>query len=254
MGVDVLSGRSVTSARQRCSHPSERDALGYARLAVERFSDELRRAAEPIWRAQEEHPFVRGIADGTLDPARFRHFVRQDYLFLVEYARVHALACARARSLELMGRFAELARSTVSDEMGVHRFFAAEWGIGRAELEGERMAPTTRAYTDFLLRTAALGDFAELVAALLPCVWGYSHLGRRLAELGRPDDHPYARWIDVYAADEFAELAAWCREACDAAAADAGAAARGRMTEAFVTSSRYELAFWEMAWREEEAL
>lgn len=218
------------------------------------FSDELRADATPIWEAQLAHPFVRGIGDGTLAAEPFRHFVRQDYLYLVEYARLFALAAARAPSLALMERFAELARATLADEMGLHRSFAAEWGISAEELEAERPTATTRGYTDFLLRTAALGDVAELVAALLPCMWGYSEVGRALAAAGKPEHELYARWIDVYADEEFARLAGWCREACDGAADGAGAAGRERMREAFLTSSRYELAFFDASWRLEPPL
>jgi thiaminase/transcriptional activator TenA len=85
-------------------------------------------------------------------------------------------------------------------------------------------------------------------------MWGYSWLGRRLAEGDRPADERLAQWIDTYSSDEFAELAAWCREVVDEVAADAGPDTRAQMREAFLTSSRYELAFWEMAWREEPPL
>jgi thiaminase (transcriptional activator TenA) len=214
-----------------------------------RFSARLRSAAEDVWEAQHEHPFVRGIGDGTLDPGRFRFYVRQDYLFLIEYARVLALAGARAPTLDAMERFTELAHSTLHTELELHRAYASEWGISATELEAEAAAPATRAYTDFLLHTAALGDFAEVVAALLPCMWGYSELGRRLAERGKPVHELYARWIDMYAADEFADLANWCRELCDEAGAAAGEAGRTRMQEAFLASSRHELDFWESAWR-----
>lgn len=211
-----------------------------------RRSDELRAAAEPIWAAQHEHPFVRGIGDGTLDPECFRHYVRQDYLFLVDYGRLLALGCARAPRLEPMRRFADLAQAVLGTELDLHRAYAEEWGISETELEAERAAPTTRAYSDFLLRTAALGDFAELVAALLPCMWGYAEVGGRLAERGRPEHDLYARWIDMYAGDEFGRLAEWCRDVCDEAAETGD---RRAMREAFLASSRHELAFWEMAWR-----
>jgi thiaminase/transcriptional activator TenA len=215
-----------------------------------RFSEQLREAAAGVWEAQHEHPFVRGIADGTLAPDRFRFYVRQDYLFLIEYGRLLALACARAPRLELMERLAELTRSTLTTEMELHRGYAAEWGISREELEAERPGPATRAYTNFLLRTAALGDFAELVAALLPCMWGYSELGQRLASGPRPTDQRHARWIEMYSGEDFAELARWCRELCDELADGAGETTRGRMREAFLASSRHELDFWEQAWRE----
>jgi thiaminase/transcriptional activator TenA len=213
------------------------------------FSEQVREAAADVWEAQHGHPFVRGIGEGTLDPERFRFYVRQDYLFLIEYGRLLALACARAPRLELMERFAELTQSTLRTEMDLHRAYAADWGISREELERERPHPATRAYTDFLLRTAALGDFGELVAALLPCMWGYSELGQRLAQDRRPSEERYARWIEMYSGEEFARLARWCREVCDQAAADAGHETRARMRDAFLASSRCELEFWESAWR-----
>jgi thiaminase/transcriptional activator TenA len=213
------------------------------------FSAELREHAAPIWNAQLEHPFVRGIGDGTLPEDAFRYFLLQDYVFLVEYARLLALGCARAPSLAAMRRLAELAQSVLTGEMELHRKTAAEWGIAAEELERVEPAPATRAYTDFLLKTATLGDFGELAAALLPCIWGYSELGRALADGPRPADDRHARWIDEYASDEFAELAAWCRALVDDAAAGAGAETRARMREAFLESSRHELAFWEAAWR-----
>jgi thiaminase/transcriptional activator TenA len=213
-----------------------------------RFSDELRDAAAEIWDAAQTHPFVTGIGDGTLPPERFRFYVRQDYLFLIDYGRLLALGCARAPRLDLMERFAELTHSTLLTEMELHRTYAAEWGISREELERERPHPATNAYTDFLLRTAALGDYAELVAALLPCMWGYSEVGQRLARSSRPTDARYAQWIEMYAGAEFAALAGWCREVCDEVALAAGAQMRDRMHTAFLTSSRHELAFWDAAW------
>ena len=213
-------------------------------------SDELRAEAAPIWEAQHAHPFVLGIGDGTLDIDRFRFWVRQDYLFLIEYGRVLAYGAARAPDLVTMRRFAELTQETLGTEMDLHRSYCAELGIGAQELEAERMAPTTRAYIDFLVRTAAHEDFASLVAALLPCMWGFSEVGRRLAARGRPADPRYAAWIDMYASDEFAALAAWCRGLVDRVGEQVAGEARGAMSRAFVTSSRYELAFWEMALRE----
>jgi thiaminase/transcriptional activator TenA len=214
-----------------------------------RFSDELRQAGAEVWEAQHQHPFVRGIGDGTLDPERFRFYVRQDYLFLIDYGRLLALACARAPRLEWMGRFALLAHSTLRTEMDLHRAYAAEWGISDADLERERPGAVTRSYGDFLLRTAVLGDFGELVAGLLPCVWAYSEVGQRLAQGQPPGEERYVRWIEMYAGEEFSDLASWCREVCDDVATGVGEEGRGRMQAVFLASSRYELDFWEQAWR-----
>jgi thiaminase (transcriptional activator TenA) len=209
------------------------------------LADNLRSSASDVWEAQHRHPFVTGIGDGSLPFERFNVWLRQDWLFLIEYARLLAVGTARAPDLDTMTRFAGLTRAILEQEMSLHRSYAAEFGISAEELEAERMLPTTQGYTDFLVRTAATGDFAELVAALLPCMWGYSEVGRRLAERGRPDERRYATWIDMYASEEFAEQAAWCRSLTDRVGQSAD---RKRMERAFLTSSRYELAFWEMAW------
>jgi thiaminase (transcriptional activator TenA) len=210
------------------------------------FTDELRAAADGVWQAQHDHPMVRAIGLGTVDLERFARWVRQDYLFLIEYCRLFALAAARAPDLPTLVGFADLLRSTASTEMDLHRSYAAQFGIDGQRLEEEEMAPVTRAYTDFLLRTAAVGDFSELAAALLPCMWGYSEIGQRLAARGRPPEPRSAAWIDAYADPEFAKQARWCRDLVDRLASDAGPAQRGRMREAFLVSSRYELAFWDV--------
>src|SRR3954447_1210403 len=128
-------------------------------MAGSGFADELRAGAAGLWEAQHAHAFVRGIADGTPPEDRFAYYVRQDYIFLVEYARVLALGAARAPDLQTMRRFAELAQAILGEEMELHHAFAREFGISASELEAEPPDALTRAYTDFLLRTAALGSF-----------------------------------------------------------------------------------------------
>ncbi|HSR41328.1 MAG TPA: thiaminase II, partial [Longimicrobiales bacterium] len=137
------------------------------------LSAELHAAALPIWEAQLEHPFVKGIADGSLEEERFRRWVLQDYRYLEEFARIFAWAVAKADRLESMGWYAAVLDLTLNTEMDLHRGYAARFGLTPEDLEAEPMWPTTRAYTDFLVRTSADGDLLDLLAALLPCAWGY---------------------------------------------------------------------------------
>lgn len=216
-----------------------------------RFTDHLYQLARPVWEAQHSHPFIRGIGDSTLDVEKFKFWVRQDYLFLIDYARLLALAVARGPDLDSMRRFADLVQSTLNVEMDLHRSYAAKFGISAAELEEEEKAPTTRAYTDFLVRVAAVDGFPELIAALLPCMWGFCEVGQRLSRGARPADDRYAKWIEMYSSEDFAALATWCRALVDRVATDLPEGQLGRMEDAFLTSSRYELQFWEMAWSQE---
>lgn len=215
------------------------------------FSMHLRTIANDIWEAQHRHPVVTGIGDGSLDPDIFAVWLRQDYLYLIDYARLFGAAILKAPDLETMSIMARLAHEILHTEMDLHRSYVAEFGITSADLEREQKSPTCQGYTDFLLRTATTGDFAELMGALLPCMWGFSEIGQRLAANGLPADERYARWIEMYASPDFLELGAWCRQATDDACANLPPRLLAQVEAAFVTSSRYELAFWEMAWTRE---
>ncbi len=216
------------------------------------LTDQLYAAAEPIWRAQLEHPFVRGIGDGSLDETIFSRWVLQDYRYLIEFSRIFAWAVAKADRLESMSWYAAVLNLTLNTEMDLHRQYAARFGIGTGDLEAAPMWPTTRAYTDFLVRTAADGDMADLLAALLPCAWGYVFVAQQLAT-GRPaNDLRYADWVAQYSSQEFADAADWLKAELNRVAAGASSEKQRKLTELFVLSSRYEWQFWEMCWRGEQ--
>lgn len=213
-----------------------------------KVSDTLYQAAEPIWAAQLDHPFVKGLGDGSLEEERFKRWILQDYLYLKEFARIFAWAVAKADRLDSMGWYAAVLNLTLNTEMQLHRDYAARFGITPEALESTGMWPTTRAYTDFLVRTAADGDMMDLLAALLPCAWGYVYIAQRLARSDMPEDQRYADWIQQYASDEFQEASDWLRTELDRVAAHAGPDKLQRLEEIFVVSSHYEMRFWEMCW------
>jgi len=211
------------------------------------LTERLHHAAAPIWQKILTHPFVIGLGDGTLALENFQFYMCQDYVFLTEYSRLLALATAKAPDLDTMGRFADLLDATLNHEMGLHREFASRCGISAAELARTQAAPTTYAYTRHLVQIAALGSLTEILAALLPCQWGYCEIGQMLADRGKPIAAPfYSQWIDMYSSREFAALASWLRELLDTLG---GTASVERLTEIFCTSARYEYLFWEMAYR-----
>src|SRR6266480_780898 len=63
------------------------------------FFERLKTAAAPEWRAYTEHPFTNALADGSLAEAAFRHYLVQDYLFLIEFARAYALSVYKSPKL-----------------------------------------------------------------------------------------------------------------------------------------------------------
>ena len=213
------------------------------------FIDGVEERALPVRRAILEHPFVRGIGRGDLDLDRFRHYIAQDYLYLIDYSRVLALGAARAPDLETMSWFAGLLHETLNAEMELHRGYCARFGISSEELEATLPAPTTVAYTSYLIRVASQGSFGELAASLLPCQWGYWEIGEHLDRLGPPANAPlYAEWVSMYSSAEFRDLALHLRELTDRIGTAASPDEQAAMENAYMTSLRLERQFWDMAW------
>jgi thiaminase/transcriptional activator TenA len=192
----------------------------------------LEAVGRPLLDEQLEHPTVRGIADGTLDPAAFRRWLEQDFLFLLDYARVFSRLAWQAPDAHL-GDLVDLAHGTLHGELDLHRSLAAPFG---ADLTGAVKGPACHAYTSFLLGAAA--DYGVGLAALYPCMWGYSSLGRVLP---MPEEPRYRRWVETYADPAFAASARRIGQLLDEAAPDPAAA-----EAAFLEGMRHELEFWDL--------
>jgi thiaminase/transcriptional activator TenA len=198
------------------------------------LSADLCALGQPLLDEQLGHPFVRGIADGSLPPERLRSWLEQDWLFLQDYVRVFSRLAWQAPAAHL-GDLVDLSHATWHEEMALHRSLAAPFG---ADLDGAVKGPACQAYTAFLLDAAA--DYGRGLAALLPCMSGYSELGRRLA-LEVAAGSPYEPWVRTYADPGFAALARRCADMLDEAGPD-----RAVAEAAFLEAMRHELAFWDV--------
>ena len=216
------------------------------------FSDLLRDRASAIWELEHRHPFVVELGNGTLPLEKFQWYMKQDYLFLIDFSRVIAMAVAKADTLEDMGWFARLLHETLNTEMALHVSFCKDFGISEADLLATRRSPTTLAYVDHMLTSAHAGTIGEIAATLLPCSWGYAEIGQTLEKRGKPVDHPlYCRWIEMYSSPEFGELAEWLRSFIDRIAMDLPDRHRERLADIFIANSKYEYLFWDAAYRME---
>ena len=210
------------------------------------FSDHLLTKGSDLWEEQKAHPFVVELANGTLEADAFRHWVEQDYRYLLDYARVFAVAGCKARDEATMTYAFDVAHTILADEMELHRSFAADYGISRAELEAVQKTPTCLAYTNYLLRTAYERTLAELAAAVYPCGQGYLDVAEHMATIA-DGEHRYTPFIEKYTSDEFRDSVAWMRTFVDRQA-DESPGMHDAMENAFLTSTRLETAFWGMAY------
>lgn len=216
------------------------------------FSARLYERVKPIWERTHQHPFVQGLGNGSLSLQTFAFYMKQDYVFLIDYAKLFAIASTKAYDLETSGRFAALQEATLNSEMALHRSYAKEFGITREDLEATKPSFVMLAYTSYMLKVAHQGALAELISALLPCMWSYWEIGKRLAAIPGAADHPlYGKWILTYSSAEFGELAQWLINTLDQLVDGKSETELARLEEHFLTTSRMEYLFWEMAYREE---
>ena len=212
----------------------------------------LRRDAGPAWRGYVAHDFVVGLGRGTLPAAAFRHFLVQDYLFLIQFARAHALAGFKATALVDIRAAAAAVSAIVDVEMPLHVGYCAGWGMDEAGMASTPEALETVAYTRFVLERGLGGDLLDLQVALAPCLVGYGEsAGILLADPAtRLDGNPYRDWIDAYAGAPYRALVRDSIATLDRLGTERGAEARyPQLLATFIAATRLEAAFWDMGWR-----
>ena len=209
----------------------------------------LRAAAADDWPAYTGHEFVRRLGDGTLAEECFRHYLVQDYLFLIHFARAHALAAYKSETLADIRDAARVVATIVDTETSLHVKYCAGWGIDEDALASAPEATATMAYTRYVLEKGASGDVLDLYAALAPCIVGYAEIGAALSgdRHTMADDNAYAEWIDMYAGAEYQEVAARAVDQLDRLErARAGPGRFDALARTFRQATRLEAAFWDM--------
>jgi thiaminase (transcriptional activator TenA) len=208
----------------------------------------LRDANGDDWRRYIGHEFVQRLGDGSLPELAFRHYLIQDYLFLIHFARAYALAAYKGETLEDIKIAMAAASALVDTEMGLHVGFCAGWGLSEAEMAAASEDHATLAYTRYVLERGMAGDLLDLHIALAPCVLGYAEIGLALStdpETSR-DNNPYTPWIDMYAGDEYQQVAREAAAYIERLAVRRGAEVRfDGLSRTFGEATRLEAIFWQ---------
>jgi thiaminase/transcriptional activator TenA len=208
-----------------------------------RFTDELWSANRDIYAAILEHPFLRGMTDGSLERSTFVRYLLQDAYYLHAFAEALKAAASRAPRKDWADLLTRHAEDSLAEELRLHESVFKEFGVSRAEIEAVEPLPDAFAYTSFILATAHGGSFAEAMAAVLPCYWIYLEVGRELKKHGSPDPI-YQKWINAYGSADYAKAVDDVIAIVNGVAEQASAAERARLHALYRRGSRYEWMFW----------
>ncbi|KAM3290009.1 bifunctional TH2 protein, mitochondrial isoform X2 [Capsicum chacoense] len=163
-------------------------------------------------------PFVVSLASGTLNVDTFRHYIAQDVHFLKAFVQSYEAAEECTDDDDAKVGISEL-RKNITEELKMHDTVLKEWGIDLAK--ECTLNPATAKYTDFLSATASgkvegvkaaklATPFertklaAYTLGAMTPCMRLYAYIGKELQVfLEGEKTHPYKKWIDSYASEDF---------------------------------------------------
>ncbi|MGI6174850.1 MAG: thiaminase II [Christensenellales bacterium] len=217
------------------------------------FSRGLKEKAIEVWEEGYQHPFVQEIGKGTLAEDKFQFYLLQDYQYLLQYAKVFALAVVKAYDEATMTRLTNTQHYLLAVEMDVHRQYMAGFGVSQEQMLLTKPSLYNRTYTANMLAVGQTGDLIEILAAVFPCAWTYSDYAKRLKAqyADRLEKNFYRTWIETYAGDAFSESFEWFFDAMDEMVANMTDAQRERIVEIFVSSVEFEYLFWDMAYKQE---
>lgn len=214
------------------------------------FAASLYEAAKPVWEAGLRQPFLTELAEGTLERERFAFYLKQDYLYLDDYAKVHALAFAKCDDAQIGERLANTIMNVAREKAGMHDYYRRAYGITPEELATARQSAFARAYTTNILTTAYTKPLVDILIAVLPCAWVYADYGTRLsAEYGdRLEGNPYRQWIETYRTDDFWQSSVWLIEALERLTAGMSESRLAELRREFVVGVEHEYMFWSSAY------
>lgn len=221
-------------------------------MRVDDFSDRLREGATLIWERILAHPFLVEMGEARLPLDKFTFYVKQDYAYLMEFARCLGIAAAKVEDMETMRTFASLLNASLTVEVEMLERLGGKLGLSPKKLRASEPAPTNVAYTRHLLYVAYSGTVGEILASMLPCMWTYKEIGERIGGDAALREHPiYSDWCATYRSQEYIDLVDWYRRFTDQFASESGTSIREEMKRHFILSSRYEYMFWDMAYKKE---
>ncbi|MFO7993441.1 MAG: thiaminase II [Marinobacter sp.] len=217
--------------------------------------EDLKTSCQEEWRAYIEHSFVKQLGDASLAPEAFQHYLKQDYLFLIQFARAYALAAYKSPTLSDLRQAKEGLQAIIDVELDLHISYCKEWGISEEELAKLPEARATLAYTRYVLDTGNRGDLLDLHVALSPCMVGYGEIANWLnkrAETVRGAHNPYDAWIAMYESDEFQDAMQTEIQWLNDRLADVTPSRFTQLTRIFSDATRLEIDFWEMGLKQSD--
>lgn len=208
---------------------------------------------QKVWQRFTYHEFVEGMGHGTLPLDRFKEYLVQDYLYLVQFARCNSLASYKAKTMDSIAASARIVLH-IQREMALHLDYCASFGLSKEEIEAHSETIACTAYSRYILDVGQSEDWLALQMALAPCLIGYGAIARRLhSEEGTlRKGNQYWKWIENYVADDYTEAVVLGSELLEQHVQNVSPSRMEELIQIFIRATDLEIRFWDMGLSEQK--
>ena len=213
--------------------------------ATDRFTDELREAAEPGWSAAIDHRFVEELRDGTIDDAVFRRYLIQDYAFVGSLVGLVGAAVATAPTMDAKANLADFLGVLTDEEDDYFERAFDVLDVPATDRTDPERARVTAAF-DALVHRAAGEGYPAALAVLVPAEWIYLSWASSVDE--SLDRFYLQEWVDLHATPGFDATVDFLRSELDEGAEDLSTVQQERVERHFQRTVDLEVAFFDMAY------
>ena len=214
-----------------------------------KLTDILFESVKEIWNSYLEHPFVKGLSDGTLPLDKFRYYTIQDNLYLVDYSKVFALGIVKSKEQRDMQVFMHLMQGAFSGETKAHNEFLSGIGITEEIMKNAKPSLSNESYTKYMLAVSHDGGACEAAVAVLACGWSYKVIGDFAASQNGHEGTYFCKdWVDLYSSKEYADEIEENIQLVNRLGKDYTAEQIEQLKTIIINCSKYEYLFWEDSW------
>ncbi len=219
---------------------------------AETLTKKLYNSAKEIWQEYYKQPFVEGIFKGDLDKDKFRFYLIQDYIYLINYSKVFALGIAKTNDEKIMKKLALLLNGVLNGEMLIHNKYKDKLNITDDEIKNAKVSLYNTSYTKYMLEIGYSGDILDILVAILTCYWSYKEIGENLEKSpSYSKSNFYYDWVSGYLTDTFKKDTEELINLIDILGKDCSDEKYKHLEEIFINCSRFEYKFWDMAYKKE---
>ncbi len=213
-----------------------------------KWSQIARRASEKLYQRIIKQPFNGEMMSGELSAQRFIRYIEQDKIYIANYSAemvqlAEMLPLGTHRDL-----FKKFSVEGMEAEKELHVMLSQNFG----RFEAVEPSATTKAYMNHTRQWVDGGDVELSMAAILPCIWIYSLVGRHIYDNCSLEGNPYREWVETYSSEMMQDGVKLSVELADMLAEKSSQSRRVAMRHEFVKAVWYEWAFWEYAYRGED--